>query len=118
MPKTVALTGLVTAAAWAHAAPVTLTTLKPHKVNVEQTTYKGKSAIRVTDAPDPKAEGDDRVAVLTNTSFGDGTIEIEVAGQPASGASEGARGFIGIAFCVDRTFRDSSVLFAAYQRSC
>jgi hypothetical protein len=54
----------------------------------------------VTDATDPKAEGDDRVAVLTNTSFSDGKIEVQVAGQPGPGAFEGARGFVGIAFRV------------------
>jgi hypothetical protein len=80
VPNTVVLIGFVTVAAWSDAASVALIALKPHQVTVEQTTYKGKSAVLVTDAAEPKAEGDDdRVAVLTNTSFGDGTIEVEVA---------------------------------------
>jgi len=37
-------------------------------------------------------------AVIKDASFRDGTIEVDLAGQPAAGASEGARGFIGIAF--------------------
>jgi hypothetical protein len=86
-------------AAWGQSAPVPPTSLKPRKVNAEQTTYKGKKAVRVTDAMEPKAEGnEDRVAVLTNTAFQDGTIEAEVSGEPGPGAFEVARGFVGIAF--------------------
>jgi hypothetical protein len=70
-------------------------------VKVEQTTYKGMPAVRVTDAMEPKGEGnEDQVAVLTNTSFRDGTIEVEMAGEPGPGAFEAARGFVGIAFRV------------------
>jgi len=48
---------------------------------------------------DPKPEGNEnRVAVLTNTSFQDGTIEAEVSGEPGPGTFEAARGFVGIAF--------------------
>jgi len=36
----------------------------------------------------------------------DGTIEVDLAGQPAAGAGEGARGFIGVAFRIqsDRSY--------------
>ncbi len=96
LPNRVLLTSILAVAAWSQSAPVPLTSLKPHKVNVEETTYKGKKGVRVTDA---KAEGnEDRVAVLTNTSFQDGTIEAEISGEPGPGAFEGARGFVGIAF--------------------
>jgi len=37
-------------------------------------------------------------AVIKNAVFRDGTIEVDLAGQPAANAGEGARGFIGIAF--------------------
>ena len=70
--------------------------LEGKNVSVAQTTYKGRSAIQVIAAPDaPNAAS---YAVVKDASFGDGTIEVEVAGQPASGAGSGARGFIGIAF--------------------
>jgi len=36
--------------------------------------------------------------VIKDVTFRDGTIEVELAGQPAAGAGEAARGFIGIAF--------------------
>jgi len=101
LQNTVLLMSMMAVTAWGQSAPVALTSLKPHKVKVEPVTYKGKPAIRVTDAMDPKAEGDqDRVAVLTGTSFRDGTIEVEVAGEPGPGAFEAARGFVGIAFRV------------------
>jgi hypothetical protein len=97
----VLLIAFVGVAAWGQPTPVALEPFKPHKVKVEQTTYKGKRAVRVTDAMDPKVKGnDDRVAVLTSISFGDGTIEAEVYGEPGPGAAETARGFVGIAFQV------------------
>ena len=41
------------------------------------------------------------LAILKGTSFKDGTIEVELAGLPAAGAAETARGFVGIAFRVN-----------------
>src|SRR5204863_1478930 len=37
-------------------------------------------------------------AVVRDVMFRDGTIEVDLAGQPAAGAGTGARGFIGMAF--------------------
>ncbi len=34
----------------------------------------------------------------TTSEFGNGTIEVEVSGQPAPGTQQGARGFVGIAW--------------------
>jgi len=96
---------------------IAFTSLQPHNVKVQETTYKGKSAIRVIDAMDAKAEGES-VAVLTNTSFSDGTIEVEMAGEPGPGAVATARGFVGLAF---RIAADVSgirmLLFKADQRT-
>jgi len=65
-------------------------------VSIAQVTYKGRSAIQMIAAPDtPNASS---YAVVKDAMFRDGTIEVEVAGQPAAGAPGGARGFIGIAF--------------------
>lgn len=38
------------------------------------------------------------LAVLDGVDFGNGTIEVEVSGQPMPGAAGGARGFVGIAW--------------------
>ena len=65
-------------------------------VAIAQVTFKGRSATQLIAAPDaPNASS---YAVVKDTSFRDGTIEVELAGQPAAGAGAGARGFIGIAF--------------------
>ncbi|MYB53163.1 MAG: DUF1080 domain-containing protein [Acidobacteriia bacterium] len=36
------------------------------------------------------------LAIVKDSEFGNGTIEVEVSGQPAPGAQGGARGFVGI----------------------
>jgi hypothetical protein len=77
--------------------------LKLENVKGEPSTYRGRRAIRLTEAPAPpgtKPAFDDAMAVLSESDFGDGTIEVDVAGAPRQGAVEAARGFIGIAFHV------------------
>ncbi|PYQ84460.1 MAG: hypothetical protein DMG03_11105 [Acidobacteria bacterium] len=65
-------------------------------VSIAQTTYKGRNAIQVVATPEaPNAAS---YAVVKDVLFRDGTIEVDLAGQPAAGAGGGARGFIGIAF--------------------
>jgi hypothetical protein len=54
-------------------------------------------------AQQPPPAGQPRVellAVIEGTDFSDGVIEAEIAGVPAPGAGEGARGFVGVAFRV------------------
>jgi hypothetical protein len=70
--------------------------LTAKNVSIAQTNYKGRSAIQVTATPG--AENATSYAVIKDASFRDGTIEVDVAGQPAAGAGGFARGFIGIAF--------------------
>jgi hypothetical protein len=41
-------------------------------------------------------------AVVKDSPFRDGTIEVDLAGQQSTGAGTGARGFIGIAFRVQQ----------------
>ena len=81
------------------AAPLaaqTVDRLEAKNVSIAQTSYKGRSAIQVTAKPGvPNATSYARVK---DTSFRDGAIEVDLAGQPAAGAPGAARGFIGIAF--------------------
>jgi len=65
-------------------------------VSIAQTNYKGRSAIQLLAAP--QAANDTSYALIKGSSFKDGTIEVDLAGKPAAGAGEAARGFIGIAF--------------------
>jgi len=70
---------------------------------VEAVTYRGRKAVRLLDQPGQIQQGvanGNTIAVLTGTDFNEGTIEVDVAGGPRTGAEEGARGFIGIAFHV------------------
>jgi hypothetical protein len=57
--------------------------------------YRGSKALQITQKAGTET---DSLAVLKGVTFGNGTIEVEMAGAPAKGANEGARGFIGIAF--------------------
>jgi hypothetical protein len=67
-------------------------------VSIAQTAYKGRTAIQVVAAP--QAANAASYALLKDLSFRDGSIEVDLAGQPAAGAFADARGFIGIAFRV------------------
>jgi hypothetical protein len=58
--------------------------------------FKGRKAVKVV--ANAKAGNATSYAALTGTSFRDGVIEVDLVGQPAAGASDAARGFIGIAF--------------------
>jgi hypothetical protein len=81
------------------AAPVvaqSVDRLEGKNVSIAQTNYKGRSAIQLIATPD--ALNATSYAVVTDALFRDGSIDVDLAGQPAAGAGGGARGFIGIAF--------------------
>ena len=93
--------------------------LKPHNAAIEVVEYKGKKVLkaRITEEAQKKVEearqrqaasgrtgpaaGDaDRIShlIVVDEDFQNGTIELEVACEPAPGSSGGARGFVGVAF--------------------
>lgn len=56
-------------------------------------------ALRQAEAMTPQQRAQiEPLAVIEGTDFSSGVIEAEIAGMPAPGAGEGARGFVGIAF--------------------
>jgi hypothetical protein len=70
------------------------------RVNVaaESVPYRGKSAVRLVEAPGAGQSGE-TLAIVAGTAFRDGTIEVELAGTPRPGSEAGgARGFVGVAF--------------------
>lgn len=69
-------------------------------VKAEKAMYQGKSAWRVTETTKGFDEFDDRLMILPETNFQNGEITLELAGQVAPNAPEGARGFVGVAFHV------------------
>jgi hypothetical protein len=80
------------------ASAQTVAQLIPHKVKLEAVDYRGKRAVRITE--DGQVANGEAYAVVKDSAFHNGTIEVELAGLPASTAlaAAGARGFIGIAF--------------------
>lgn len=70
--------------------------LAAKNASLAQTNYKSRSAIQVIATPG--AADATSYAVVKDALFRDGTIEVDLAGQPAAGAPGAARGFIGIAF--------------------
>ena len=87
---------VVLAAVPASVAAQTVEQLAPHRVKVEAVEYKGKRAIKVTE--DGQVANGEAYAVVKGPEFRNGSIELEVAGQPLAAAGAGARGFIGVAF--------------------
>jgi hypothetical protein len=81
--------------------------LRPHNVVVEPATLQGKKGLKVVasqNAVQPGA-GVETLALINDLMFSDGVIEVEIAGDVAPGAPEGARGFVGIAFRVQEDLR-------------
>jgi hypothetical protein len=78
--------------------------LTPVNVKAELANYRGRPSIRLVDeantsqATASQAVASNAMAILTESDFGDGTIEADVAGAPRAGAGGAARGFVGIAF--------------------
>jgi hypothetical protein len=75
---------------------------QPRNVKTEWVTYKGRKALRVIDAAPPDVADGIQLVVLNKTEFRDGTIEIELTGEPSPMAKSAApRGFVGVAFRVN-----------------
>ena len=74
--------------------------LKLVNVKTETVTFKGRKALRVSDAAAAATGDEGRLVILPKTDFQDGIIEVDLAGEPEPGTGEGARGFVGMAFRV------------------
>ena len=68
--------------------------LEARGVVLSAATHRGRPAVRAVIQAGTRGES---IAVVAGSSLLDGTIDVDVAGQPEAGASEGARGFIGLA---------------------
>jgi hypothetical protein len=67
-------------------------------VKAEVVRFKGKNAIHIVGT-----ESGEQVAIVKGVDFKNGSIEIDMAGQPLSGSDASFRGFIGIAFHVQKS---------------
>ena len=79
--------------------------LTPHNVSIRPATLAGKKGIRVEAGREIAATSPEELAVLDGTNFGDGVIEVEIAGDIQPGAPDTARGFVGIAFRVQEDLK-------------
>jgi hypothetical protein len=71
----------------------------PQNVKTELVTYKGRKALRVIDTTPIDVADGIQLVILNTPEFTDGTIEVEMAGEPKEKAESGApRGFVGMAF--------------------
>lgn len=70
--------------------------LQPFGVSLETATYRERKAVRVVETTGSQPSLG--IAVIPGTDFGNGTLEIDVAGSLAPGAPAEARGFVGLAF--------------------
>jgi hypothetical protein len=59
-------------------------------------TFKGRRAVHLVEIPG----AEEMLAIVPDTNFTDGTIEVSVSGDLAKGAKPDMRGFVGIAFRV------------------
>ena len=80
----------------APAAAQTVDQLTAHNVKLESVDYLGKRAVKITE--DGQVANGEAYAVVKDAVFHNGTIEVDLAGRPAAGANAAARGFVGIAF--------------------
>jgi hypothetical protein len=86
-------------------------------VAAEPATLQGKKGLRLTLSeearrrlesmtPEARAQAPlEQLAWIEGLDFSSGLIEVELAGAPAPGAAEGARGFVGIAFRLQKDLK-------------
>jgi hypothetical protein len=86
-----------------------LSRLELRGVSAEKAQYKGSASLRLTEKGTP-GQGE-AFAVVTGASIHNGTIEVDVAGSPAHGVAEGARGFIGVLFRMAEGGRKFELLY-------
>jgi hypothetical protein len=93
-----------------------------HNVDAQPTQHHGRAAVRVVLVKEAQAaiqsqdaqarqrasargQFPEQLAIVDGLEFGDGTIEVEIAGEAQTDLFEGARGFVGIAFRVQKDRR-------------
>jgi hypothetical protein len=96
-----------------------------HNLAAEAVTLHGKKGVRLTMSeqmrrelarltPEERAQRRvEQLAWIKDLEFSNGVIDVEIAGEPAPDAPAGARGFVGIAF---RVQRDNETYDAFYLR--
>jgi hypothetical protein len=74
--------------------------LELHSVKADSVSYRGRSAVRITDAAGDAGDDVSRIAIVKGTSVQDGSVEVDLSGDTAPDTPANLRGFVGIAFRV------------------
>lgn len=81
---------------------VSETGAQPVKVKADISTYKGRRALHMLNDDSTLGSsgpsGGESLAIVKDSDFEDGTIELDLVGMPRQGANSQSRGFIGLAF--------------------
>jgi hypothetical protein len=88
--------------------------LQLKNVKAEAVTFKGRDAVRISDAASADTPDGLRFAIVGGTDFQDGVIEVDLAGDTLPGAAAEFRGFTGLAF---RMSHDGSKYESFYLRT-
>ena len=109
-----------------HFALDSISGLRLHNVTAAPATLQGKAGIKVAMSKTaeeqqklaPSGGTVEQLAVIEGLEFDNGIIEAEIAGAPMTGASAGARGFVGLAFRLQSDMRTYDAFYLqADQRS-
>lgn len=103
--RVLALLACVSALAWSQAPDGAIDLLAPGALVSTTTvatpvTYKGRRAVRVVESQPGADIGPGTIALVAGSRFANGTVQVDLAGEPGPGAPESSRGFIGVAFRV------------------
>lgn len=90
---------LLTISSFAQVDLLAVGNLELVNVSVEQVDYQKKKAIRIIEKPGVRGEA---MAIVKGSDFKDGTIEVELAGDRRPESDTTNRGFVGIAFRVQK----------------
>ena len=80
--------------------------LKLINVKTSLVSLQGKEGLRV-EKEDREDNNFPTLVLIEGSNFRSGTIELELAGEPAEGAPENSRGFVGVAFRIDSAITES-----------
>lgn len=73
--------------------------------------YRGRRAVELVPSPESAGRDESVLAILDRAPFGDGVIELDVAGAPRPDAPPDSRGFVGLAFRTGEHGEWSEVLY-------
>lgn len=86
--------------------------LEPRNARLEWVEHRGRMALHVAPLAGHEQDVDQEMsAVLVDSDFEDGVIEVDVAGEPRPGAPSDSRGFVGVAFRTGEDGERSEVFY-------